>query len=207
MNIEHVIDLTHMFANTIPVHPYDDQLHLNQKRTIDVDGYNDYQLTMGMHVGTHIDGPAHLVKDAPPLNIFPSGYFVRPGVLIDARDRIIDEGLFDSVVIKSDDIVLVMTGHSKTFGKKEYFINHPIVTSSFAQGLIARKINMVGFDCPSPDKHPFEIHKMLMQRNILIVENLTNLELLLERQHFTVIALPLKILSDSAPARVVAVYE
>jgi kynurenine formamidase len=63
---------------------------------------------------------------------------------------------------------------------------------------------MVGMDMPSPDKYPFEIHKLLFDNGIYIIENLMNLDKLLGIKKFEVIALPLKIKADSSIARVVA---
>lgn len=206
MKTTRVIDLSHRLTATTPTHPYDNPASLKQIRTLHNDHYNDYQITANMHIGTHIDGPAHLLETSTLLSRFPASHFIRPGILIDARGKNIDAPLLENIVIKPDDIVLVLTGHSKKFGTPEYFTDHPIITPEFAQALIARKINMIGIDLPSPDKHPFTIHKMLLERNILIIENLTNLENLVEIPHFTIAALPLKIEADSAPARVIAFY-
>jgi len=63
---------------------------------------------------------------------------------------------------------------------------------------------MVGLDMPSPDKYPFEVHKLLFAKNILIAENLTNVEQLLHVESFEVIALPLYIKADSSIARIIA---
>jgi len=40
---------------------------------------------------------------------------------------------------------------------------------------VEKKIKLLGMDLPSPDKYPFRIHKKLLENNILIIENLTNL--------------------------------
>ncbi|MFA6535332.1 MAG: hypothetical protein WCS92_03690 [Candidatus Babeliales bacterium] len=66
---------------------------------------------------------------------------------------------------------------------------------------------MIGIDFFSPDKYPFETHKIFFENNILIIENLTNLESLEEIKNFTVIALPLKTETDSALARVIAIID
>ena len=63
---------------------------------------------------------------------------------------------------------------------------------------------MVCIDSPSPDRRPFEIHKLLLENNVLIAENLTNLDKLMSANNFEVIALPLKIHADSSPARIIA---
>ena len=63
---------------------------------------------------------------------------------------------------------------------------------------------MLGIDTPSPDNFPFDIHKMLLNNNILIIENMTNLDKLLFIEEFELIALPLKIKADSSLLRAVA---
>ncbi|MFC3748626.1 hypothetical protein [Paenibacillus sp. GCM10012306] len=57
---------------------------------------------------------------------------------------------------------------------------------------------------PSPDRFPFEIHKYLLSNDVLILENLTNVDALLGKEKFEVMALPLRIRSDSAISRVIA---
>jgi kynurenine formamidase len=78
------------------------------------------------------------------------------------------------------------------------------VSRELAQLFVERHVKMVCMDSPSPDRHPYEIHKLLLENNILIAENLTHIEKLLTVRRFEIIALPLNILADSSPARVVA---
>ena len=65
-------------------------------------------------------------------------------------------------------------------------------------------IKIIGIDSPSPDRSPYEIHKLLMKNDILIIENLTNLAELTSHEEFDVIALPTKFDTEAAPVRVVA---
>jgi len=206
MDIKHVIDLTHTITPNTPVHPYDEQMVLKQIRILQENKYCDYQLTTGMHVGTHIDGPAHQIAGGLSLAQFPPNNFIKPGVLLDARNKNLDVALLENTQINPGDIVLILTLHDKKFGSEEYFADYPAITPSLAQKLIAQKITMVGVDAPSPDYYPFPIHKMFLKENILIIENLTGLEQLIDINHFFVAALPLKIEADSAPARVVAFF-
>jgi len=55
----------------------------------------------------------------------------------------------------------------------------------------------------SPDHEPFPIHKLLLSNDVLIIENLTNLEKLAGKE-FRIIALPINLQEDAAPARVIA---
>jgi kynurenine formamidase len=63
---------------------------------------------------------------------------------------------------------------------------------------------MIGLDSPSPDREPYTVHRILLEKEILIVENLASLEALEAVMGFEVWALPTKYDADSAPVRVVA---
>lgn len=199
-----IIDLTHTFTASMPVPPFDEPSTLSQTRTLANDSYNDWRLCSGMHAGTHIDGPGHVTDSHTLLSSLPIDRFVGTGHLIDARNKMIIEA---SAVQELPDqeglIVLFLTGRDKQFGAPAYFTNHPIMSKECAKALVAKRVNMVGIDCYSPDTHPFPVHQILLAHNILIIENLTNLDLLTGKT-FTVAALPLKTATDSSLARVIA---
>jgi len=100
--------------------------------------------------------------------------------------------------------VILYTGFENQFGCDDYFTNHPIVEKELAEFFIDRNIKMMGMDLPSPDKYPFQVHKMLLEKDILIIENMKNLGSLLNVDEFEIIALPLKIKAEASPVRVVA---
>lgn len=78
------------------------------------------------------------------------------------------------------------------------------MSEEMASYLVDQKVNMVGVDTGSIDNlDGFPIHKTLLAGNVLIIENLTNLEQLIDRK-FKVYALPIKLALDGAPARVIA---
>ena len=198
------IDLTHTVTVSMPTHSYDEPMSLKKIRELSAHHYTDYQLTTGMHVGTHIDGPAHMLDVTTSIANIPLDRFVGRGYLVDARGHaVIDAPLLDTMPAQHDLIVLVLTGSDKQWGSAGYFQNHPVITEAFAQQLIDRKVKMLGIDMFSPDAYPFAVHKLLLANDILIAENLTNLDQLVGAKDFTVAALPLKIQADSAPARVV----
>lgn len=200
-----VIDLTHSFTGSMPVHPWDERAHLVPLRTKNHDGFNDWLLTSGMHVGTHIDGPGHLTDSSLCMATMPIEHFIGEGLLVDARGREIDVALFEHVHIDREGlIVLILTGRDTLWGTPEYFTEHPVLSPDVARFLIMHRVKMIGIDFFSPDTYPFEIHKMLFDHQILIAENLTNLDKLMGIDRFMVAALPLKLETDSALARVVA---
>lgn len=199
------IDLTHSIMDNMPIYQSDDPETLTKTRSLQVDKYNDWYLCAGMHVGTHIDGPGHLTESAVRLSDLPVERFIGTGYLVDARDRmVIGPDLLENVPAQDDLIVLIWTGWDKKFGTQEYFDTHPVLTPAFAEKLINHNVKMVGLDFFSPDRYPFEVHKLFFRNRILIIENLTGLEQLVGIDKFTVFALPLKTETDSALARVVA---
>lgn len=199
------VDLTQTFTQNMPVYPGDPEPELVQSAHIDKNGYNEYQIKTGMHVGTHMDGPLHMIPNGKKLSEIAVEKFFGRGVLVDARGKeIIDRGVLDNISIKAGDIVLVMTGFSEKFGKSEYYEKYPEISENLAEELIKLGVKMLCLDSPSPDRPPFKIHKLLLKQEILIVENLTKLESLIGIPNLEIFALPAKLDTDSAPVRVIA---
>jgi kynurenine formamidase len=202
------IDLSLDIIDDMPVYPYDDPVRLYQDKLLDKDKYVNHRLEIGMHSGTHIDTPMHLTDRETYINEFLPDRFIGRGLLLDVRneDIIKLKGDYNNLV-REDDIVLLYTGHSEKYGLNEYYTDQPVIDLELAYFFAKRRIKMLGMDLPSPDKYPFEIHKILFENDILIIENLTNLSELIDVKEFEVIALPLKIRAEAAMARVVAAID
>ncbi|MBN2628628.1 MAG: cyclase family protein [Spirochaetales bacterium] len=152
------IDLSRRITPDLPTHPYDSPLSLIRDKTLERDGYVNTRLEGGMHSGTHLDVPMHLIRD----------------------------------------------GRYTADWDLNRFSGHPLVTEELADFFIDRKIGLLGMDLSSPDAYPFPVHKKLFARDIPILENLTNLESLLGRDDFEILAFPLKIEAEGSPVRAVA---
>lgn len=200
-----LIDLSYMIQDGMPVYPGDAETVLEQSKHIEQDYYNNHQMSINMHAGTHIDGPMHLTNSEKYLNEYPLDTFVGEGCLLDvSKETSIDYKEEYENLIQQDQIVILYTGHSRYYGQSSYFADYPVLTLAFAELLVRKQIKMIGLDTPSPDKYPFEVHKHLFQNEILIIENLANVGQLLNAKSFEVIALPLHIRADSSIARVIA---
>ncbi len=196
------IDLTQTFTVEMPVYPGDLKSELKQIATIEKEGFIDHEIRTGMHVGTHMDAPLHMIANGKKISDFAPDKFFGRGVLIDARGKEkIDADLLAN--IQAGDIVLVLTGFGNKFREAVYYEKYPELTEIFARKLVELKVKIVGADTPSPDRPPFAVHKILLSNEVLILENLTNLEQLIGKQ-FEVFALPAKFDTEAAPARVVA---
>jgi kynurenine formamidase len=200
-----IIDLTHTILHQMPVYPGDAETVLAQSKHINSDYYNNHQLSINMHAGTHIDGPMHLLDVQQYIDEFPVEQFVGDGVLLDVCGvSTIDYNEQYEALIKEGQIVIVYTGHGELYGQPAYFTDYPVLTAEFVDLLIRKKVKMIGLDTPSPDKYPFDIHKSLFGSSILIIENLKHVHRLKGIQAFEIIALPLRIKADSSIARVIA---
>lgn len=201
-----IIDLTHTFTEDMPVYPGDPKSKLEQVAHIEKDTYNDHKVTTVMHVGTHMDAPFHMIKNGRKIDEIEPDRFIGPGVLIDARgNQKIDGQLLEDKQIKKGSIILVFTGFGDKYRSQNYFKNYPFFTNDFAKRLVELDVSIVGMDMLGPDLDaPWATHKILLGKEITIVENLTNLDQLLGIEKFEVIALPAKFKADAAPVRVIA---
>jgi kynurenine formamidase len=200
-----LIDLSHPLIDRMPVYPGDEPSRLEKIKDFTRDGFNNFRFTSGMHAGTHIDGPMHMTKSDRFIDEFPLERFIGTGCFLNAvgMNAIACTPEFTSTIIP-ESIVLIYTGFGKQFGSEEYFHDYPVISIELAQFLVEQRIKMVCLDSPSPDRFPYDVHKLLLKNSVLIAENLTGMEKLLTVKKFEIIALPLRIHADSSPTRIVA---
>lgn len=203
--MEELIDLTHIIEDSMPIYPGDITTNLFQNKYLSISSHNNYRLEISMHTGTHIDSPMHLTESTKYISELPLESFISIGCILDVRNQpIIKMKEEYKELIKENSIVLLYTGLDKLYGFTEYYEEHSLLHMDLCKFLIKKNIKMLGIDMPSPDKYPFEIHKMLLENKIYIIENLTNLHKLLGNKNFEILAFPLKIKADSSMARVIA---
>ncbi|ADQ14611.1 cyclase family protein [Halanaerobium hydrogeniformans] len=200
-----LIDLSHEIRSNMPVYPGDRKVNLEKDRDLEKDEYINHNLSMGMHVGTHIDLPMHMIKSNYAVSDLTLNKLSGPAKLIYAKgEKVIQYKSAYEKLIKKDDIVIIYTGFAEKFNSQEYYHEHPLISKGLAEFFAKKEINILAFDMPSPDKSPYEIHKILFKKNILILENLCNLEKLLGFKKFNLFIFPLKVKTSGAPVRVAA---
>jgi arylformamidase len=181
------------------VYPGDPQPKFSPHATIKDNNVNVTGITLGTHTGTHIDAPWHFLREGNSIDAEPLDKFIGEAVVINAsgRNKIAAEN-FPSSDIKSDDIVLIYTGDRLT--------DFAYLDVSAAEWIIKHKVKCVGIDTASVEKYGDKdapVHKLLLGRQIGIIENLTNLSQFVNRRMFFVcLPLPLKGI-DGSPARAV----
>lgn len=199
-----IIDISHILNEDTPLYPGDHAIWLREYATLEKNNYVSYVLTAGMHTGTHVDIPMHLVRDDRRVSDFPPVSFLGKGVLLDVRGQnpILMKDCYRKTV-QEGDIVLLYTGFDEFYMDTKYFTEYPVVSGELGGFLISRKIKMLGMDTPAPDYAPFVLHKRLLEKGIFLLENLTNLQSLVGIDDFEVIALPLKIQAEASLVRAV----
>lgn len=203
-NEEQWIDLSHVVADAMPVWDGDPLVKLQPIANLDANGYCDSVLHSGMHAGTHVDGPLHMISQGNHIAHMPLHRFAGEGVLLNMQNdvvQLIDEVNAMSLIGK---IVLLHHGHDQHWGKPPYYTDYPELDLALAHLLVKKQVKMIGMDTPSPDRSPYPLHRLFLEHGILLIENLTGLSHLISADAFEVFAFPLKIDADSSPARVVA---
>jgi kynurenine formamidase len=202
------IDLSYDIEDKMPVYPYDSEVVLQQDRLFDKDKYNNFRLDTGMHSGTHIDSPMHMTKDKTFIGDYVIDKFCGRAVVFDVTGREnIGLNEFDEMLLNSGDIVLFYTGFENCYGKDSYYTEHPVLDIKAAELLVQKKVKVIGFDMPSPDRYPFDVHKLMLKNGIFIAENLKNLGLLIGYKTVEIFMFPLKIKADASLVRAVAKVE
>ena len=200
-----LIDLSYEIYSGMPVYPGDLEVELENDKKLSQDGYANHNLKMGMHAGTHLDLPAHMLNDQRQISDIDLAYLNGRAKLLNAvGEKVITVKDKYKNLIEKDDIIIIYTGFAEKYGTKEYYTEHPVISEKLAELLINKEIKILGFDLPSPDRSPFKIHQKLFQNNIFILQNLCNLDLLPEFKSFKFFLFPLKVRAEAAPCRAAA---
>jgi arylformamidase len=215
MTIGSVIDLSRTISEDMPVYPGTEQPVITKPCTIDGCGFAEKKITLYSHTGTHMDAPAHILAGAPCLEDLGVSHFIGSGAVIDLSRTAIEDcniELSDLTAFKDilerKEFILMHTGWGRYWGKDEYFKGYPVLTAEAAIWLAGYNLKGIGIDMISidpPDTLDMQIHKIFLGRNIVIIENLSNMTELMGRD-FTFCCFPLKLEnSDGSPVRAVAV--
>lgn len=212
-----IVDFTHIIEPSMPVYPGTEPPRLKAANTYEENGFRETLLEMYSHTGTHMDAPAHIFPDCPTLDALPAEQFVGRALVIDCggaeAGEILGMDRLAAVREKADraDFLLFRTGWDRFWGRETYFGDYPVIGPDVVEYLIDTGKKGVGLDVigvdPIRDEN-LSIHRRLLRtKNIVIIENLTNLEQA-GGDLFTFCALPLRYRdADGSPIRAVGIFE
>lgn len=219
------VDLSHRLEEHMPSYPAHSKYYHNLWESYwHGDVAVAYQICMNEHSGTHVDAPAHFIREeSSPAHKWMDALAVDcifgrcimlnlqgipPKTGVEA-DRVTAWEKEQDVQIREDDIVLFNFGWYKRWKlrpKAEPFLSDwPGIAKNCAEYLVEKKIRAVGTDAIALDVYgdlSFPAHYVLLKEEILIMENLNNLDELPLVSYF--MALPLNIKDGSgSPIRAV----
>lgn len=218
MTKQSLVDLSVPVNAETQVYPGDPVLQFSVHSTIERDGFNLLNVTMGSQTGTHVDAPYHFSETGLKIGEIPLDRFVGRGVIVDARSAgargRIGWDLIAPVAdqVRPGSIVILHTGWSAHYGTDEYFEN-PFLDADACRRLIelgARTfaIDAINIDETPDDAHPgegFPVHHLIADVDGVICENMTNVAAIDFESPF-ISLLPIAFESaDGAPVRAVAI--
>lgn len=170
------------------------------------DPVNVAEIATGVHIGTHADGPRHLLDGAAPIGERPLEPYLGPAHVVDAvgRDLLAPE-LLDGLDLVRAPRVLFRTRarvDPTTFPR-----GCVAVAPALAERLVASGVRLVGTDAPSVDPEDADelpAHRILLEAGVAILESLVLDDV--RPGVYTLVALPLKLVeADSSPVRAVLI--
>ena len=193
------IDLSILLTKDTPVFPGEPNIIFKKHANIKENTYNEHQITINTHFGTHMDFPYHMIDDGKKSSDFKLENFIGKGKVININNPDLDS-------IEDEDVFLLYSEHIEK-GIDNLFNDVPVLDENLVDFLITKKPKMLLLDIPTPDKFPYPIHKKILGNDILIVENVSNMKLLIDKK-FKVYAIPLNFEEfDGSPCRVFAEVE
>ncbi len=207
----HLLDLTHELKTRSPVFPGDREPSIAISHTIGKDGYQDMDIHITTHTGTHIDCPRHIYEGRDSVSDLPVEAFYGRGLVIDCTycgGRITGDLLQKYAArVSETDFLLLHTGWDKYWGTDAYFRDFPVPDAAFAEFLVSYPLRGVGIDAASVDGvglSDLAAHRLFLENGLVIIENLWGLDRLPQSGfHFS--CFPLKISGgDGSPVRAVA---
>jgi arylformamidase len=173
------------------------------------DPANVSALAFSSHTGTHIDAPVHFIPGGAPVDAIPLERLVGPAVVLDFPGDVTTIGAAE---LRSRDFlgarrVLLRTRNSALLSNPRFTPRYTSLAPDGAEYLLAENVELVGIDYLSIEgfgSKDYRVHRMLLDREVVIVEGLDLSKVPAGRYEF--ICLPLRLTGlDGAPARAILI--
>ena len=181
-NMTTYIDLSQPLENGMTYFPGDPQ-----PRILPADATPPWrvtQLSIGTHLGTHIDAALHFIPHGKTISEYPPERFLLPGIVVPLLGRNDDEPIGPDAF--ADSLAALPTGGAllihlgwDQYWKTGRYLRHPYLLREAAQLLVEKGVSIVGIDALNVDSTVQETdhaHATLLGNDVLIVENLTRLQ-------------------------------
>jgi arylformamidase len=210
--MQKIYDVSVSLSAATPTYPGDPGIEIKDWLTLaGGDAANVSLLQFGAHSGTHVDAPAHFIKDGARVASLPLESLLGPAEVVEVPDdlRVIDESFIGASCVRGSQRILFKTRNSSFWSDMEegFRADYTYIDSGAARGLVELGVKLVGIDYLSVEQfksEKFETHHILLSKGIVILEGLDLRKV--AAGSYELICLPLKIAGgsgDGAPARAV----
>ena len=164
---------------------------------------NVSRLSLGVHSGTHVDGPRHFIDGAAGTESLSLDTMVGPAVVVDATDvrADLDEHALQGLDLPPGaDRILLKTRNSELWNRSSFSRDFIRLTGGGARYLIDRGVRLIGIDYLSIGDA--EAHRELLAGGVVALEGLDLRGV--DAGDYELVCLPIRLEgSDGAPARAV----
>jgi arylformamidase len=203
-----IFDITRTIRPGIAVWPGDPAFDLTWASSLTAgDASNVARVSLGVHTGTHVDAPHHILSSGAPIDEIALDTFIGKVTVADAAERPwIDAGFVRHLLsLNPEPHRLIFRTAAWAAGADTFPNQYPSIAPEAAEVLTAAGIVLVGTDAPSvdpPDSADLPAHHTLLSAGTCILENLLLDDV--PPGDYELIALPLRIAgADASPVRAV----
>jgi arylformamidase len=179
---------------------------------------------MVLHTGSHVDFGAHVVEGGESAADVAFDRLWGEAVVLDLHHLQADQPITREDVepcasdLRPGDVVLVRTDWTERMWGRfpDYYLHSPYCTPEAALRLVEAGARAIGFDCfseycarlPEFTSEEFVIHKVILERGALLMQQLTNLSQLPLNRRFLFFAPCLRMAgAEGSPARFFALID
>lgn len=209
MNFNELYDISLTISPELVVWPGDPAIEFTKTDQIAKGATaNVTRLSLGTHVGTHVDAPLHFLEGAAGVDEMNLQALVGTVYVLDfthLQNHIAAVDLEKADLPPTAERVLFKTRNSAIWqsDRHNFHTDYIALAESGADWLLQRAIKLVGIDYLSIEKfEPAQpvVHQKLLRRSVVILEGLNLGQI--EPGEYTLLALPLKVQQgDGAPVR------
>lgn len=202
-----------LYDATLPIHkgmvtfpgdpPFEMQPYFQRSKG---DPFDLARLSMGTHLGTHVDPPAHYLDGGATVEEIPLEVLVGPGVVLDMRGKSqVDRRALEEASIEDHTRILLKTDNGPLLLDHSFRKDYVHLTEDGARYLVERKVCLVGIDYLSIERYNnpgAPVHHILLESGVVVVEGVHLLEI--PPGPYEIFCLPLPVKgADGAPARII----
>jgi arylformamidase len=202
------IDVSVTVRSGMPHWPDNPPIYLERAQDIGRgDHANVSHIAMGVHTGTHMDGPVHFIHGGAGLDQMPLDATIGPARVIEISDpREVTAAELRACTLRPGERILLRTSNSiRCWATDEFIDDFVYISETAAEYLAERRVRTVGIDYLSVGGYHVDgakVHRILIDAGIWIIEGLDLSSA--PAGTYDMICLPVKLHgSDGAPARAI----